>query len=72
MMEHQTEKREKSKINIWTTNGLEFPQMSDTRPQIQKLREEQTGKVWTKQNKKTTAEPIFSKWNKQTKKNNQR
>ena len=52
MMEHQTEKREKNKINIWTTNGLEFSQMSDARPQIQKLREKQTGKVWTKRNKK--------------------
>ena len=32
-MEHQTEKREKSKINIWTTNGLEFSQTTDSEAQ---------------------------------------
>lgn len=31
MMEHQTEKKEKNNINIWTTNGLEFSQISDHR-----------------------------------------
>ena len=31
MMEHQTEKKEKNNINIWTTNGLEFSQIPDHR-----------------------------------------
>ena len=30
-MEHQTEKKEKNNINIWTTNGLEFSQIPDHR-----------------------------------------